>query len=369
MHWSEKYKIPYSEFMCCQKEVIRKIETISEGLTVENLMADIFIRLTRRFEKVFYGGNDNPLPHLMDGMDWLSREIDLINTDFDEPEYKVNKSSGVLGFTVPKKEWEKEPVHLETADFYETFFRDYDVSLYDEAVDFTKQRHDRNDIGYSWFKDKVGLDAGCGSGRYTIAYSRLGAKQMYGLDNGEGALLNATSILGKLGINNVSFVTGDCLALYFENEYFDFVLSHGVLHHTPDIELGLQEAFRVLKGGGFLWLQLYGDGLFWKVNDIFRALAKKVSYSLLVKRMQDMGFNPNRIFIFLDNAHVPICNVFTWDQAETLVEGVGFKVVKRILRDVQTNEYVSDNEQIALKTPYADLRWGEGSVKLLLQKP
>ncbi len=365
MHWSEKYKIPFSEFMCSQKELVAKIETIPENFTVENLMVDIFIRLTRRFEKVFYGGDDNPLPHLMDGMDWLSKEIDSINTDFEGPEYKTNISRGVLGFAVPKQ----EAVHIETANFYETFFRDYDIALYDEAVDFTKQRHERNDIEYSWFKGKVGLDAGCGSGRYTIAYSRLGAKQMYGLDNGEGALLNATSILGKLGIKNVSFVTGDCLALHFEDDYFDFVLSHGVLHHTSDTELGLKEVFRVLKSGGFLWLQLYGDGLFWRVNDIFRALAKKISYSLLVKRMQDMGFNPNRIFIFLDNAHVPICNVYTWDQAEALVKSLGFKVVKRLLRDVRTDNYISDNEQIAMETPYADLRWGEGSVKLLLQKP
>src|SRR5581483_1576550 len=48
--------------------------------------------------------------------------------------------------------------------------------------------------------------------------------------------------------------------LDFPDETFDVVYSHGVLHHTPDIQAALREVHRVLKPGGRAIVMLYHRG-------------------------------------------------------------------------------------------------------------
>jgi SAM-dependent methyltransferase len=45
--------------------------------------------------------------------------------------------------------------------------------------------------------------------------------------------------------------------LPFEDGSFDIVYSYGVLHHTPNTEKALSEAYRVLKPGGTALIMLY----------------------------------------------------------------------------------------------------------------
>jgi SAM-dependent methyltransferase len=48
--------------------------------------------------------------------------------------------------------------------------------------------------------------------------------------------------------------------LDFAADTFDLVYSHGVLHHTPDIEAAISEIHRVLKPGGRAKVMLYHRG-------------------------------------------------------------------------------------------------------------
>jgi len=45
--------------------------------------------------------------------------------------------------------------------------------------------------------------------------------------------------------------------LSFPNESFDWVYSHGVLHHTPNTQRAMDEVHRVLKPGGRAIIMLY----------------------------------------------------------------------------------------------------------------
>jgi ubiquinone/menaquinone biosynthesis C-methylase UbiE len=52
-------------------------------------------------------------------------------------------------------------------------------------------------------------------------------------------------------------MVGDAENLPFDDAQFDIFYSWGVLHHTPDTEKALRQAWRVLKPGGTLKLMLY----------------------------------------------------------------------------------------------------------------
>src|SRR4029077_17906297 len=53
----------------------------------------------------------------------------------------------------------------------------------------------------------------------------------------------------KLGFENRGRVA-DAEGIPYEDNTFDLVVGHAVLHHIPDVELSLREVVRVLKPGG-----------------------------------------------------------------------------------------------------------------------
>jgi SAM-dependent methyltransferase len=50
------------------------------------------------------------------------------------------------------------------------------------------------------------------------------------------------------------------LDMYYPNDFFDFSNCAGVLHHTADLYLGMQELARVTKPGGTLYMLINGKG-------------------------------------------------------------------------------------------------------------
>ena len=57
-----------------------------------------------------------------------------------------------------------------------------------------------------------------------------------------------------------NFMVADATKLPFESGQFDFVYSSGVLHHTPNPQMGVDEIFRVLKDNGKRVIVLYRFG-------------------------------------------------------------------------------------------------------------
>jgi ubiquinone/menaquinone biosynthesis C-methylase UbiE len=89
------------------------------------------------------------------------------------------------------------------------------------------------------------LEIGCGEGANLL---HLGAKDGWvGVDFAQGKLAFARSSLGK-----VFFARADVAHLPFPDGTFDAILIRDVLHHVPDRQAALGEAFRVLGPGGTL---------------------------------------------------------------------------------------------------------------------
>jgi SAM-dependent methyltransferase len=109
--------------------------------------------------------------------------------------------------------------------------------------------------GYSldWFKGKSCLDAGCGSGRYTFAMLSMGAKVM-SIDRSEEAVKKCKLINLRTYQIDISEIE-----LYDFITNFDFVLSWGVLHHTPTPEENFYRLAELVKPGGRMHVYLYHE--------------------------------------------------------------------------------------------------------------
>lgn len=102
------------------------------------------------------------------------------------------------------------------------------------------------------------LEIGCGMGTDGAQFAAAGADYT-GVDLTEAAIALARKRFEVSGLKG-EFRVADAEKLDFADQAFDVVYSHGVLHHTPDIEGAIREIHRVLKPRGRAIVMLYHRG-------------------------------------------------------------------------------------------------------------
>ena len=135
---------------------------------------------------------------------------------------------------------EKSLTHDRLTDTFDELMNEYDVNrrlevLIDEFLQMVN------------LKDRLILEAGCGTGRGSQRLSSYGAR-VFALD---------------IGFNLVDYTRQRCqceptvasiLSLPFPDNIFDVVFSTEVVEHTPDPLQAVLEMYRILKPGGHLVL-------------------------------------------------------------------------------------------------------------------
>jgi SAM-dependent methyltransferase len=130
-------------------------------------------------------------------------------------------------------EWNNfDDVREEDASFADVYFRDLDLGE---------------------LAGKVGLDAGCGKGRYT----RFLAPHLAAMAALDGSSAVEAAARNLEDFDNVLVVKSDLRTAPFRAECFDLVTSLGVLHHLDDPRAGFDRLVRHLAPGGRLLLYLY----------------------------------------------------------------------------------------------------------------
>jgi len=96
-----------------------------------------------------------------------------------------------------------------------------------------------------------------GGGKDLILIEKMGMEG-YGIDISENAIKFANQYTKEWNIN-AEIKLYDGIEIPYPNEYFDFIISLGVLDHMKfsDSLLLIDEAYRVLKPKGFLCLSLH----------------------------------------------------------------------------------------------------------------
>ncbi len=110
------------------------------------------------------------------------------------------------------------------------------------------------------------LEIGSGTGYFSLNLVQLGViERLTATDISPGMLKRLAATADALGLAGVSTVTTEAEELPFEDESFDLVFGHAVLHHIPDLDKAFAEFRRVLRPGGMIAFagepSRYGDRL------------------------------------------------------------------------------------------------------------
>lgn len=211
-----------------------------------------------------------------------------------------------------QKQWNRDPCGASTAgglkegslEFFEAVkqYRYSDYAPWMASV-----------IGCDRFCGKKVLEIGPGLGTDLLQFASQGA-QTYAVDLSRKHLELTQQNLGMRGYKVPCFL-GDAEGLPFRTGIFDCVYAFGVFHHTPNVELAINEVYRVLRRGGRAIVALYHrDSAFYWVNTIlFRGLWRmdlcKKGYRHLMSEIEQRSENSNAL---------PLVRVYSRRQARKL---------------------------------------------------
>lgn len=133
----------------------------------------------------------------------------------------------------------------------------------------------------AFFKDKVIVEGGCGKGRHTKLAAEWGAKDVVGVDLGDGV---ESAFTLTRDLPNVHIVQCDIFKLPLKRA-FDYAFSVGVLHHTPDPKAAFLSLASKVKKGGNISAWVYGkennEWITKYVNPIRESFTSKISQPML----------------------------------------------------------------------------------------
>jgi ubiquinone/menaquinone biosynthesis C-methylase UbiE len=254
-----------------------------------------------------------------------------------------------------------------TGEHYGRLFREFSsTSFWDEPVRLLRARLERNDISRDRWKDKRVLDAGCGGGRYTVAWRLLEAAHVIGLDVSETGVADARERVRAAGVDGVEFELGTVLRTPFGDGSFDVVFSNGVLHHTVDWRTGLTDLVRVLGSGGLGWLYLIENpgGFFWDLIEVLRVIMRDDDRNASRRVLESDGLRANRIFYMLDHVMVPINVRLTPDEVEEALREAGATGIRRLTRGADFDRV----EALHRGDPFAADKYGVGENRYVFSK-
>ncbi len=258
-------------------------------------------------------------------------------------------------------------VEAKTGQHYGNLFRQFSPSAYwDETASLLSARLERNGVDLKSLAGKSVIDVGCGGGRYTGAWRRIGARPALGVDISPINIADAKRRAQEGGVEDLTFEEANVLALPQADNSFDIVFSNGVLHHTRDWEQGVAELMRVMKPGGLGWLYLIENpgGLFWYSIEILREIMRDVDRETARRALTALGIPGNRIFYMLDHVMVPINIRLTPEEVETCLAANGATEIRRLTRGADFDRV----ERIYQGEPYAAEKFGVGENRYLFSK-
>jgi ubiquinone/menaquinone biosynthesis C-methylase UbiE len=137
-------------------------------------------------------------------------------------------------------------------------YHDWEAATYDEkwsisyderCIDYARDRFEHV-AGRDGWPFATALELGCGTGFFLLNLKQAGV-----LD--EGHVTDLSPGMVEVAVRNASGLgfevegrVADAESIPYDDETFDLVVGHAVLHHIPDLDRAMREVLRVLKPGG-----------------------------------------------------------------------------------------------------------------------
>lgn len=130
-----------------------------------------------------------------------------------------------------------------------TYDEKWSISYDERCIDYARGRFELI-AGLDETPYGSALELGCGTGFFLLNLMQAGvAKDGFVTDISPGMVEVAVRNAAGLGLP-VQGRVADAESIPYEDNSFDLVVGHAVLHHIPDVEQSLREVLRVLKPGG-----------------------------------------------------------------------------------------------------------------------
>ena len=137
-------------------------------------------------------------------------------------------------------------------------YHDWEAATYDEkwsisyderCIDYARDRF-AHIAGTDGWPYATALELGCGTGFFLLNLKQAGV-----LD--EGHVTDLSPGMVEVAVRNarglgfeVEGRVADAESIPYDDDTFDLVVGHAVLHHIPDLDVAMREILRVLKPGG-----------------------------------------------------------------------------------------------------------------------
>jgi len=160
---------------------------------------------------------------------------------------------------------------------------------------------------------------GIGGGSDLMSYLRRG-NRVWGTDIVPENIEVARKRILDAGFNKDQFnlvLLQDSYPLPFQDNSFDIISSHGVLHHIPDPKPIVKEMYRIMKPGGFIYIMLYSTTLWYHFEESGQ----------IANFIKQYGISEEEAFGYCtDSIGVPYAIPYTVEMGYELLQQAGFHV-------------------------------------------
>lgn len=177
--------------------------------------------------------------------------------------------------------WNENPVGSNFIQYEQdrSFYERYDEFRY------RTERHILGELDKLTLSGKKTLEIGLGQGADSMQLIERGALY-YGIDLTPESVRRVKERFALFNKPYCEVQVANAEKIPYEDNTFDIVYSHGVIHHSPRIDLIVAEIHRVLKPGGQAVIMLYHKHSF--------------NYYISIGILRRMGLASIRVFPFLD---------------------------------------------------------------------
>jgi ubiquinone/menaquinone biosynthesis C-methylase UbiE len=142
----------------------------------------------------------------------------------------------------------------------QVLYHDWEATTYDEkwsisfderCISYARDRFVAVAGTAGWPYAKA-LEIGAGTGFFSLNLRQAGVLSEVSVSDISPGMVEAAKANGRRLGFEVEGRVGDAEHLPYDDDTFDLVVGHAVIHHIPDVELALRECLRVLRPGGRL---------------------------------------------------------------------------------------------------------------------